>query len=208
MEKRAYDIFSRSSGQISVTVIPGHFATKNSHISHCVDMTKVKSQMLSAKEAAKLLASPFSYTPVDTIISLDRMKMIGAYMAEELAYTGVNLRQNIAVISPEISDGKMILRDNFLPYVNGKHVLLLTASASTGQTINSAVAGIKYYGGDPVGAATVFCRDFKCDVQVVKLFDSKDIPDYSSYYPQDCPLCRSGVKVDAVVNSYGYSKIL
>jgi orotate phosphoribosyltransferase len=171
-------------------------------------MTKVKSEMPSAKEAAKLLAAPFAYSLVETIITFDRMKMIGAYMAQELAYSGVNARQNIAVITPEISDGKMILRDNFKPYVKGKHVLLLTASASTGKTINSAVEGVKYYGGIPVGAATVFCREFDCDVQVVKLFDEKDIPDYSSYIPQDCPLCRAGVKVDAVVNSYGYSKIL
>jgi orotate phosphoribosyltransferase len=209
MEKRAYDIFSRASGNISVRVIPGHFATKHSHISHCIDMTKVKSQMDCAKEAAKLLSANFIYnTPVDTIISLDRMKMIGAYMAEELSRAGINLRQNIAVISPEITEGKMLLRDNFLPYVNDKHVLLLTASASTGQTVHSAIEGIRYYGGDAVGVATVFRGDFECDVPVVSLFGLEDITDYLSYVPQDCPLCRKGVKVDAVVNSYGYSKIL
>jgi orotate phosphoribosyltransferase len=145
---------------------------------------------------------------VDTIISLDRMKMIGSFMAEDLSRTGVNLNQNISVISPEINNDKMVLRDNFLPYVKGKHVLLLTASATTGQTVTSAVEGIKYYGGEPVGLATVFCGKFRCDVPIAKLYDADDIPDYTSYSPQDCPLCRAGKKVDAVVNSYGYSKIL
>jgi orotate phosphoribosyltransferase len=136
------------------------------------------------------------------------MKMIGAYMAEDLSRAGINLNQNIAVISPETTEGKMLLRDNFLPYVNDKHVLLLTASATTGQTVKSAVEGIRYYGGQAVGVATIFRGDFECDVPIVSLYDSRDISDYLSFAPQDCPLCRKGVKVDAVVNSYGYSKIL
>ena len=50
--------------------------------------------------------------------------------------------------------------------------------------------------------------NFACDVPVLKLFGVEDLPDYSSYSPVDCPLCRANVKVDAVVNSYGYSKII
>ena len=120
----------------------------------------------------------------------------------------MNVNQNIAVITPELVGDKMILRDNFLPYVMNCHVLLLTASATTGQTVNSGIEGIRYYGGSPAGAATVFGGNFKCDVPVVKLLGVDDIPDYSSYAPQDCPLCKKGLKVDAVVNSYGYSKIM
>ena len=182
MEKRAYEIYSHVNREISISVIPGHFATKHSHVSHCIDMTKVKSQLNSAKAAAKLFADSFAGIPVDTIITLERTKMIGAFMAN--------------------------LRDNFLPYVMNCHVLLLTASATTGQTVNSGIEGIRYYGGSPAGAATVFGGNFKCDVPVVKLLGVDDIPDYSSYAPQDCPLCKKGLKVDAVVNSYGYSKIM
>lgn len=208
MEKRAYEIYSHVNREISVRIIPGHFATKHSHISHCIDMTKVKSQLDMAKAAAKILANSFVATPVDTIITLERMKMVGSFMADELAHSGINHRQNIAVLTPELMGDKMILRDNFLPYVMNSHVLLLTASATTGQTINSGVEGISYYGGDPVGAATVFGGEFNCRVPVVKLFGVEDIKGYSSYSPQDCPLCKKGVKVDAVVNSYGYSKLI
>ena len=88
------------------------------------------------------------------------------------------------------------------------NVLLLTASATTGQTVHSGIEGIRYYGGMAVGAATVFGGEFECDVPVVKLFGVEDIKDYCSYSAQDCPLCKKGVKVDAVVNSYGYSKII
>lgn len=153
MEKRAYDIFSSAGREISIKVIPGHFATKHSHVSHCVDMTSLKSQLNAAKAAARILSQSFASTPVDTIISLDRMKMIGAFMANELAGSGINLYQNIAVITPEITNEKLLLRDNFLPYIKNKSVLLLTASATTGKDVRSAVDGIRYYGGEAVGAA-------------------------------------------------------
>ncbi len=207
MESRAYEIYSSLNRLVSVTVIPGHFATKHSHISHCVDMTKVKSQMYSAKAAAKILASSLMGTPVDTIISMDRMKMVGSYLAEELSGTGINAMQNISVISPEITGDKMLLRDNFLPYVYGKHVLLLMASVSSGLTLESVVEGIRYYGGEPVGTVAIFGGDFEYNVPIQTIFGLEDLPDYRSYPPQNCPLCKANVKVDAVVNSYGYSKI-
>lgn len=208
MEKRAYEIVSSANRGVAIKVIPGHFATRHSHVNYCVDMTQVKSQLEAAKAAAKLLSDRFASSPVDTIISLDRMKMVGAFMADYLALSHVNLNQNIAVISPEIANDKLLLRDNFLPFVKNKRVLLLTASATTGKDVNSVVEGIKYYGGEAVGAATVFGGEFACEVPVVKLFGIENLPDYSSHAPMDCPLCRRGVKVDAVVNSYGYSKII
>ncbi len=209
MEKRAYELFAKRNREITLRAIPGHFVTKHSHVSHCIDLTKVKSQMSTAKAAARLFAETFRYTaPVDTIISLERMKMVGAFLASELSMSGLNLHQDIAVISPEITDDKMILRDNFLPYVKGKNVLLLTATATTGLTVKSAVEGVRYYGGDAVGAATVFGADLtQVDVPVARLFGVEDIPGYASYPIAECPLCRAGIKVDALVNSYGYSKI-
>lgn len=208
MENRGYEVHSHINREISVKVTSGHFATRHSHISHFIDMTKVKSQLNMAKSAAKILADSFMGTPVDTIITLDRMKMVGAFMANYLSHGGINLNQNIAVITPELVGDKLLLRDNFLPYVMNNHVLLLTASATTGQTVNSAIEGIKYYGGTAVGAATVFGGEFNCPVQVVKLIGIEDIPEYTSYSPQECPLCKRGQKVDAVVNSYGYSKLV
>ena len=207
MEKRAYDVFCKVDRSVSIRIIPRHFATKHSHVTHCIDMTQVKSQLNTARSAAKMLASNFVAIPVDTIISLDRMKMVGTFIASELSNTGINRGQNIAVISPEITNDKMLLRDNFLPYVKDRHVLLLTASATTGVTLKSGLDGIEYYGGTAVGAATVFGGEFECAVPVYKLFGVEDIKGYESYFPQACPLCRGGIKVDAVFNSYGYSKI-
>lgn len=202
------EISLTANKDVSIKVISGHFATRHSHVNYCVDMTKIKSQLDSAKAAARLLAASFLSAPVDTIITLDRMKMVGAFMAEFISQSYVNYQKDIAVITPEIANDRLLLRDNFLPYIKDKRIVLLTASATTGKDVRSVVEGIRYYGGEPVGAATVFGGEFECDVPVYKIFGMESIPDYRSYAPADCPMCKSGVKVDAVVNSYGYSKIL
>lgn len=215
MESRAFELVSGQNRTVVIRAIGGHFVTKHSHVSHCIDMTQVKSQMNSAKAAAKLFASHFLNTPVDTVITLERTKMVGAFLADELAFTGINVGRDIAVLTPEITGDKMILRDNLVPYVKNERVLLLTATATTGMTLMSALEGIRYYGGTPAGAAAVFGGDLGStvtlrggeQVPVVRLFGTEDIAGYRSYDLNDCPLCKAGIKVDAVVNSYGYSKI-
>ena len=34
-----------------------------------------------------------------------------------------------------------------------------------------------------------------------------DLRDYASYASHECPLCNAGVKLDAFVNCFGYSKL-
>ncbi len=210
MENKAYELFAKRNNQVRIRVIPGHFATQHSHVNYCVDMTRVKSEARLARVTARLFAESFSNVPVDTIITLERMKMVGAFLAEEFTNsTGINMKQEIAVISPEFTaDEKLILRDNLVPYVKGRHVLILAATATTGITAMGAIRGIRYYDGDPVGVATVFGGNFEIPgVPVKKLIGTEDLPAYRSYKPGECPLCRDGVKIDALINSYGYSKI-
>lgn len=215
MEERAKELTAKGNRSIVINVIEGHFVTQHSHVNYCIDMTRTKSELVCAKEAAKRFAESFQNTPVETVITLERTKMIGGFLAEELSRSGINLNRNIAVISPEVNNDQIILRDNLLPYVKNRRVLLLTATATTGMTLTNALEGIWYYGGDPVGAATVFGGSFGesinmhgvCNVPVLRLFRTEDIPSYRSYSAAECPLCRAGVKIDALINSYGYSKI-
>ena len=78
METKAFELFAARNNKVRVRVIPGHFATQHSHINYCVDMTRVKSEAPLARITAKLFAESFSDVPVDTIITLERMKMVGA----------------------------------------------------------------------------------------------------------------------------------
>ena len=208
MESRGIELRTRRNSAVVIRAIPGHFATQHSHVNYCIDITKLKSDLKASKAAARLFAEKFWGTPVDTIITLERMKMVGAFLANELSLSGINMNNDLGVISPEVTNDKLILRDNLLPYVKNKNVLVLCASATTGITAKGTLEGIRYYGGEPVGLATVFGGDFETDgVPVVRLIGLEDLPDYNAFPPAQCPFCKSGMKVDAVVNSYGYSKI-
>ena len=54
---------------ISVNMIPGHYATSNSHRTHYLAVNHLKSSALLAREVARELALPYvSSTFVDTIV--------------------------------------------------------------------------------------------------------------------------------------------
>ena len=44
-----------------------------------------------------------------------------------------------------------------------------------------------------------------CGQEVHSVFNMDDLPDYASYDYLECPYCKAGQKIDALVNSHGYS---
>ena len=102
---------------VPLKVVPGHFATNHSHINYYIDMTTLKTRVSEAQEVARDLVGLYLYnTFVDTIVCLDGMDVVGAYLAEELTKAGVmsrNAHQTIYVVTPEYtSNSQMIFRDN------------------------------------------------------------------------------------------------
>ena len=92
--------------------------------------------------------------------------------------------------------------------IANKHVLVVAASVTTGYTVESAVEAINYYGGIPVGVAAIFATRKECaGFEVSSIFDPNDLPDYESYDSHNCPWCKAGQKIDALVNSFGYSSL-
>ena len=195
-------------------VTPGHFATSHSHINYYIDITYNKTRLSEAKETARELVSHFiNNTPVDTILCLDDTAVIGAWVAEELTKTGfmtINAHQTIYVVTPEMSNGNsmMILRDNIQHMVRNKHVLILMASCTTGYTASTGVEAIGYYGGQVAGVAAIYSAvDEAGGFPVHSVYNISDLPDYASYDYRECPYCKAGKKIDALVNSFGYSEL-
>lgn len=208
MESRAIYKVSPQNSAIAITVIPGHFATNHSHTNYFVDLTEMKSMHKMAKAAAERFAQHYVATPVDTIVCLERTKMVAAFLADRLSQGGINQGQDIAVLTPELSNGQLLLRDNLKNLVYGKHVLIMFANVSTGLTAATAVEGVKYYGGTPVGIAALYSvQNEVSETEVYPIFSLEDLPDYQTHNKAVCPLCRSHVKLDALINSYGYSKL-
>ena len=200
-------------GKVPLRVTPGHFATNHSHINYYIDITYNKTRLSEAKETARELVSHFiNNTPVDTIICLDGTAVIGAWVAEELTRTGfhtMNAHQTIYVMEPELNNNSVILmRDNLQPMIKGKHVLILMASCTTGVTARRAIEAIKYYGGFVAGVAAVYRAVDEVDGYPVRsVYSVSDIPDYQSYDSREGPFCKRGIKLDALVNNFGYSAL-
>ena len=87
---REYKIPSKYNSKISLKVVPGHFATSQSHINFYMDMTTLKVRHCDAAEVAKEMAKEYQYsTPVDTIVCMDGCEVIGSCLAEELTRNGI-----------------------------------------------------------------------------------------------------------------------
>ena len=205
MPTKKQDLFLR--------VAKGHFATSHSHINYFIDVTIQKTRLSEARAVAPELVSYYTHTTiVDTILCLDGTEVIGSCMASELTrdgYTNMNAHQTIYVVTPEHTTGSQLLfRENTAPMIAGKHVLILAASVTTGYTAQAAVEAVNYYGGQVVGISSIFSTVDECAGYPVRsIFDPKDLGDYQSFESRECPWCKAGQKIDALVNSFGYSSL-
>lgn len=202
------------NNNLFLRVSKGHFATSHSHINYYIDVTTQKARLSEASAMAGELVSYYTTsTIVDTILCLDGTEVIGTCLAEELTkgdFVNLNAHQTIYVVTPEHTSGsQLIFRDNIVPMIYGKNVLILSASVTTGYTAKAAVEAVNYYGGIIAGICAIFATVDECAGYPVRsVFNPNDLGDYASYPSHECPMCKKGEKLDALVNSFGYSKIL
>lgn len=213
MEGKMYKVGAPGDDKIQLKIYPGHFMTPQSHITHYLDLTTMISRSSEAHRVAETLASYYEITTtVDTIVCMDGMEVVGAYLAEELTKNGIfsmNAHQTIYITSPEYDQaGQMIFRDNTKPMIKDKNVLILNGSITTGKTLNRAIESILYYGGHIPGVAAIFSAvNSIAGLEIRSIFHQRDIPEYGTYQAGKCPLCQKQQKIDALVNGFGYSKL-
>lgn len=213
MDERLENLRSHKNPHARIKVMHGHFATRNSHINTYIDMSTVKTRHNNARETAKVIASEYlDNTTVDTIVCLDGTEVIGSFIAELLAdsnHLSLSRGNNISVVTPEFDAvGQIMFRDNNQRMITNMQVLILTDSVTTGKTVIQAINSVLYYGGTICGIAAIFSTVNKiAGMEVKTIFASKDLPDYRSYGTVDCPLCKEGKKIEALVNGYGYSEL-
>lgn len=200
-------------GKAPLRIARGHFATNHSHINYYVDITYQKTRLSEAKDSAHELVSHFiNDTPVDTILCMDGTAVIGTCVAEELTKSGfctINAHQTVYILEPEYNaNAQMIFRDNNVNMIRGKHVLVLMASVTTGYTAKRAIQAISYYGGNVAGISSIYSAVDEVEGYPVRsVYSIADLPEYESYDYRECPYCKAGVKLDALVNSHGYSAL-
>jgi len=213
LERKAFNLPLEKNPLITIRVIPGHFTTSSSHINHYLDVSGMKSNALVARDVARELAIPYlSSTPVDTIVCLEKTEVVGAYLAEELLQCGtsvINDGGDIHVLTPISNNiGHLSFHSSMICNISGKNVILLTATMSSGRSLDSALDCISYYKGKVAGISALFMaiRDGQ-EQKINALFTSDDIPGYEIYSSRHCELCKSGQRLDALISSEGYTKI-
>lgn len=200
-------------GDVSLRVAKGHFATRNSHTNYFVDVTDQQSCIRDAEAVAQQLAQHLTQQMmVDTILCMDGTRVIGTCLAQKLTQGGfrsINAGREIYVLREHLgTNGKLIFRDNARHMLEGKNVLLLLASVTTGGTVRRGIECVKYYSGNVAGIAAIYSHQKEIDgIPITSLFDTNDLPGYASYLPEECPMCKEKQELDAVVDKFGYSAL-
>ena len=213
LEDRMVKLYARNNGKVALHAIPGHFATSHSHINFYIDMTSLKTRAKEAQEVAQSLAGDYvNSMMVDTIVCMDGTEVVGAYLAEEFEKRGFpnsNQHKTIYVVTPEYNtNNQLIFRDNTIPAIRGKNVILLLATTTTGLTVRRSMECIQYYGGCVRGISSIFSTVKKiADMEIHSVFTTDDVPGYQAFGKSDCPICKKGIRLEAMVNGFGYSKL-
>ena len=191
----------------------GHFATSNCHSNYYIDVVAQKTRLSEARAVAEELSSYYyADTVVDTILCLDGTEVIGACLADSLSKANIlnmNAHKSIYVVTPETTGGSQLLfRDNIIPMIAGKNVLVLAVSVASGKTVEAALDAVSYYGGTVSGIAAIFSTAAECrGLPVRSVFDPNDLENYECHPSHECPMCKAGQKLDALINCHGFSKL-
>ncbi len=205
----------KKNTDLPLKAIPGHFITNHSHINYFMELTSTKTVYREAKVAADVLSRKYkNQIPVDTILCMDGTEVIGTLLAEKLADShlgrGTHAKKEVAIVTPEqnANTSQLIFRDNYKPLIQNRDCIVLMASITTGFTVHKAIETIQFYGGVPRGVSSIFSNINQMDgVAIDSIFDVSVLPDYRSYDYTNCPYCKQGIKVDALVNRNGYSML-
>ncbi|MCR5511250.1 MAG: orotate phosphoribosyltransferase [Lachnospiraceae bacterium] len=193
--------------------IPGHFITPHSHVNYYMDLSDMKARQREARATGEELAEMYlASDQIDTIMCLNGMEVVGSYLANKLTKIGIvsaNSHHTMYITSPEYNTiGQMMFRENNQHMIKNRKVLILIDTATTGDTLRSAMRSVKYYGGQVAGISAIFSVATQVDsIPIRALYSTKDLPDYASYAPDNCPLCKAGTAVDAICNGFGYSTL-
>ena len=205
--------YETKRNNLFLRVAKGHFATSNCHSNYYIDVVAQKMRLSEAQAVAEELCTyMYHSTVVDTILCLDGTEVIGTCLDNQLAkadFINLNAHKSIYVVTPETtSSSQLLFRDNIVPMIASKNVLILAVSVASGKTVEAAIDAVNYYGGKVSAVSAIFSTAENCGgFPVYSCFNPKDLSDYNSYPAHECPMCKAGIKIDALVNCHGFSKI-
>ena len=213
LEGSFFNVAMEKNPNISVKVFPGHFTTSSVHSNYFIDVSELKFNTHKARDVAQELARPYlTSSLINTIVCMEATEVVGAYLAQELIQAGarvMNSGSDINIVTPlRDYNGNFIFQYNVKDWILNKGIILLVTTISSGSTAKRAIECIDYYGGKLQGVSALFITSNDVlDYKVNSLFTSADIPGHTLFLIGECGMCKSGQKLDAIINSEGYTKI-
>ncbi len=214
IQERMTKFYSGDDRNVTINAVQGHFATSNSHINYYIDVTRLKVRAKEAENAAASLRSKLLHQveDVDTIVCLDGTEVLGGFLAQELekgSFHMTNKHDTMYIITPEENSiHQFMFRQNNRLAIEGKNVLILAATLTTGETMKRMMECVSYYGGRVSGVTSIFSTMKEINGhRIISLFTEEDLPGYAAYHPSECPFCAKKIPIEAVVNGYGYSTL-
>ncbi len=214
IQERMTKFYSKDDRSVTINAVQGHFATSNSHINYYIDVTRLKVRAKEAENAAASLRAKLLHQveDVDTIVCLDGTEVLGGFLAQELekgSFHMTNKHDTMYIIRPEENSiHQFMFRQNNRLAIEGKNILILAATLTTGETMRRMMECVRYYGGRVSGVTSIFSTMREVDGQrIISLFTEDDLPGYAAYHPSECPFCAKKMPIEAVVNGYGYSTL-
>ena len=211
INERMQKYYSGNDRSVTINACTGHFATPQAHLNYLVDVTRLKIRINEAHEAAMALKYQLlnQVTSVDSVVCLDNMDVVGSFLAYELDrgdFTNNNQHETVYVVHPEENTlHQFMYRESNRIAIQGKSVLMLMDTITTGTTIQRAIECTQYYGGNIVGVCTIFSDiDSIMGHKIYTVFRPQDLPGFESHDPQNCPLCAKKIPVEAMISGYGY----
>lgn len=180
-DKQVMEIFEKTGG-----VLKGHFKlTSGRHSDTYMQCAKLFVDAKASEQLCSSLAEKLHGTPCDVVIS---PAIGGIIMGYELS------RQlNVPNYFAEREECKMTLRRGFkLP--ENANVIVVEDVVTTGGSVKEVVSLVKELGCNVTAVASIVDRsNGKVDfgVKFVNLISI----DVTSYDPEECPLCKQGIKI-------------
>ena len=132
-------------------------------------------------------------TLVDTIVCLEGLEVIGAFMAEELTQEGtsvINSDRDSYVVTPISNyNRKLMFQHSMQELISNRNIIVLVSSVSSGLTLYSALECLSYYGGKLAGISA-YLMPIPKDMNMKLILFLQTSVLLSYFTVDDCPLCK------------------
>lgn len=186
---------------IGAIVTDSHFVyTSGRHGSVYIRKDMLYPHTEQTSQVCMLFAEKFKDTDVDVVVG---PSIGGIILSQWTAYHLTKLKHTeiLGVFTEKDESSNQIFKRDYDKIVKGKNVLIVEDLTTTGGSVKKVVDSVKAAGGKVIEVCVMINRDTKAVTQetVGAPLSWLGVFPAESFSPDECPLCKKGVPVNASV---------